>query len=110
MRQTTLTMRRVILDALFSDFFHEDFFLLILTRHEKNRNQFFIYLKKNYLLSLLEETIARRDLLDRDLNLKLTKSDRLLDISLLLFLFLLLFFFHFLLLLLEEGLGLELEL
>ncbi len=73
----------------FFQIFLTKIFLLILTRHEKNKNQFFIYLKKNYLLSLLEETIARRNLLDRDLNLKLTKSDCLIDV------FLFFFFFFF---------------
>ncbi len=83
------TMKRKILDAFFSDFSHEGFFLLILTRHEKNKNQFFIYLKKNYLLFLLEEAIARTNLLDQNLTFKLTKSDRLIDV------FRLLLFFSF---------------
>ncbi len=72
-------------------FFLRWFFFFDFNETSRNTNlNFLLFIYKNYLLFLLARMIARKDLLDQDLNLKLTRNDRLLDVFLLLF-----FFFSF---------------
>jgi hypothetical protein len=96
MCQSTSTMRRKILDALFSIFFSRDFLSLILTRHRKNKKKIFnfsIYLK-NYLL-LRDKTKKRFLDENEDLHLKLLICSDLLDESIIFFFFFFSFFFFF---------------
>jgi hypothetical protein len=99
MCQSTSTMRRVIFDAFFSDFFSRDFLSLILTKHRKNKKKIFnfsIYLE-NYLL-LRDKTKKRFLDKNEDLHLKLFVFNDLLDENIIFFSFFFSFscFFFFL--------------
>jgi sensor histidine kinase YesM len=94
MCQSTLTMRRRIFDAFFSNFFSRDFLSLILTRHRKNKKKIFnfsIYLE-NYLL-LRDKTKKRFFDENENLHLKLLVCNDLFDESIIFFFFFFLFFF-----------------